>query len=181
MNLRALISTGQPFDVLLPTTDAAYSIDPAVELIPCSVVESYVRNSLVNHSTLDELHEAATVMKLPVSLLGTPPPLPESAVRERLMNEPHMVGVMSEAGMGASDAVIVPDRVRATLWKILISTYKDFAAERAYQFLELPDSMVDSQGMLESDYWGEQATHANEKYGAAALDTIIHWANGSLK
>jgi hypothetical protein len=179
MNVRAHISDSRPFDVLLPT-DTETAIDPAVELIPCSAVESYVRSSLVNHETLQELQDAATTMGLPVCMMETPPPLPAAAIRERLLNEPYWVGIMRELGISASDARIVPDSVRAKLWQLLISTYKTFAAERDYEFLELPDTMVDSHGMLESKYWGTDSTHANTEYGSTSLEIIVHWAIGSL-
>jgi hypothetical protein len=173
MNVRALVATGRPFDFLLPGSEAAPRPDPAVELIPCAVIDSYVRQRLEANETLRPLLDEAAGRGTPVSVLGPPPPLPEEAVRQRLSDSPHFVGVMEKLRTSASEVPIVPDPVRERLWTLMTGAYRTFAEHHGLDFLEPPATTIDGQGMLGSPYWGADATHANAEYGALVMDTVV--------
>jgi hypothetical protein len=173
MNVRALLATGRPFDFVLPGSDATPQPDPDVELIPCAVIGSYVRQRLDDNEMLGQLLDRATGTDTPVTVLGPPPPLPEDAVRQRLSDSPHFVGVMEKLGMVASEVPIVPDPVRGRLWVLMITAYRTFAEHRDLDFVEPPAATIDGRGMLASPYWSTDATHANADYGALVMEAIL--------
>ena len=180
LNVRALLLTGSSFDVVLPS-DNEIPIDPAVELVPCSVVESYVRNTLDGDAVLGNLLVGAAARDAAVCLLGPPPPLPESAVRERLAQSPHFAAVMSQMHLAVAEAQIVPDDVRRRMRTIAIDAYRKFAQSRGAEFLPPPVAAADDTGMLGAPYWGTDATHGNGEYGAMYLEDVLAWANGDRR
>ncbi len=178
MNVRSLIASDRPFDVMLPSANGPSHVDPDVELIPCSVFVSAIRQRLEANESLQDLLVAADRLKVPVSMFGTPPPLPESAVRERLASSPHFVEVLQNRASSATDVAIVPDNVRAKLWMLLLSAYRDFSADHCIDFLEPPKAAVDGAGMMDAGYWSPDPTHANAAYGSLCLESVFHWVRG---
>lgn len=176
MNLRALVATDRPFDVLLPSSNPEMPLDPGIELIPCSVVDSFVRQRLEGNDTLRELIAECAHRTRPVGMLVPPPSVPERAVRERLGDEPHFIKVLEYLQKDASDVPIVPDQVRQRLWTLMAATYRSFAVGNGLDVLEPPADAIDGNGMLASDYWGRDATHANAAYGATTLRNVFDWA-----
>ncbi len=147
-----------------------------MELIPCSVVDAFVRQRLEQNDRLRELLAECVGRRLPVGMLIPPPPLPEEAVRERLAHGPHFVKVLEQLGETAADVPIVPDPVRQRLWTLMADTYRTFAEENELHILVPPDDAFDGLGMLASSYWGQDPTHANGAYGAAVLGRAFAWA-----
>jgi len=176
MSLRALVATDRPFDVLLPTADPQAPVDPGIELIPCSVVDGFVRKRIEGNDILRELTVESARRNRPVGMLVPPPPMPESAVRERLGDEPHFIRVLEHLHKDATDVPIVPDPVRQRLWTLMAGAYRSFAAGNGLDILEPPADAFDDSGMLASAYWGRDATHANAAYGASALKKVFDWA-----
>jgi hypothetical protein len=178
MNLRALVATDRPFDVLLPSADPHAPVEPGVELIPCSVIDGFVRNRIEGNDILRQLIAESARGKRPVGMLVPPPPIPERAVRERLGDEPHFIKVLEHLHKDATDVPIVPDPVRQRLWTLMAGVYRSFAAGNGLDILEPPADAFDDSGMLTSTYWGEDATHANAAYGVSALQKVFDWAAG---
>ncbi len=176
MNLRALVATDRPFDVLLPAADPHASVDPGVELIPCSVVDGFVRKRIEGNDILRELIAECARSDRPVGMLVPPPPIPERAVRARLGVEPDFIKVLELLHKDATDVPIVPDPVRQRLWTLMAGVYRSFAAGNGLDILEPPADAFDASGMLASAYWGGDATHANAAYGASTLNKVFDWA-----
>ena len=179
MNLRALVATDRPFDVLLPSpesTDPADPADPATELIPCAAVARFVRLRLEQNEMLGELIADCAKRTRPMGLLLPPPPIPEPAVRQRIADEPYFSRVLAELGTTASDIPIVPDAVRQRLWVVMTTAYRSFAQKNDVTVLEPPADGFDTNGMLVSNCWGRDVTHANSAYGALALQRVFAWA-----
>lgn len=176
MNLRALVATERPFDVLLPSAGSAAETDPSVEIIPCSVIDAFVRRRLEQNDRLVELLAECSGRGLPVCMLVPPPPLPEDAVRGRLAHGPHFVKVLEQLGQTAADVPIVPAPVRQRLWTLMADTYRSFADGHGLDVLDPPDDAFDDSGMLASPYWGQDPTHANGAYGAVVLGRALAWA-----
>ena len=176
MNLRALVASDRPFDVLTPSSDPAAAPDPSAELIPCTVVDRFVRQRMEQNDRLRELMAECVGRRLPVCILVPPPPLPEGAVRERLVHGPHFVKVLEQLGKTAADVPIVPDAVRQRLWTLMAEAYRTFAEENDLDILDPPEDAFDGSGMLAPSYWGQDPTHANGEYGAAVLGRAFAWA-----
>jgi hypothetical protein len=180
MNMRALVATDRPFDVLLPSDDPQTPPDPGIELIPCSVIDGFVRKRLEGNDMLRELIIECARRSRPIAMLVPPPPLPERAVRERLGDEPHFVKVLEHLRRDATDVPIVPDPVRQRLWALMAGTYRSFATTNGLDVLEPPADSFDDRGMLAADCWGQDATHANATYGVSTLRTVFAWAAGPV-
>jgi hypothetical protein len=177
MNLRALLATDRPFDVLPPSSGQEVAPEPGVELIPCSVVDGYVRQRLESNETLRQLIDAAGSLGVPAVMVIPPPPLPADAVRKRLGEEPYFIKVLDHLHVSAAEVPMVPDPVRARLWSLLAGTYRSFALRNHLEVVEPPEEAVDADGMLAEGYWGTDATHAGATYGASVLQRLFRWAS----
>jgi hypothetical protein len=172
VNIRGLLLQGPAFDVVLPA-DGERLADAGVELIPCSVVESYVRKTLDREDDLSRLIERAQRRGAKVWMLGPPPVLPEMAVRERLGSESHFAARLGEIGLTAADVFIVPEAVRVRLRELLLGVYREFASEHGAGFCRPPSAVADEAGLLLPRYWGKDITHGNAAYGAAYLRDLV--------
>lgn len=178
MNLRALLATERPFDVLLPSSPDTV-VDPDVDLIPCSVVQRYALERMNGNETLLSLIAECHTSGRSVVLLPPPPPLPEAATRERLDHGPHFAKVLKELGASPATVPLVPEPVRQRLWVLLASAYATFAKEHGLATLEPPEDAFDDNGLLVADYWSEDPTHANGAYGASVLRRVGAWVDDS--
>ncbi len=178
MNLRALVATDRPFDVLPPSAAPADGPDPSAELIPCSVIDAFVRRRLEENDRLGDLLTACADRRLPVCVLVPPPPLPEGAVRDRLADGPHFAKVLQELGQSATEVPLVPEPVRQRLWSLMADAYRSFADDHGLDLLSPPGEAFDDRGMLAPPYWGQDPTHGNDAYGAAVLGRAFAWATG---
>jgi hypothetical protein len=172
MNVRGLLMEGPPFDVVLPS-DGERIIDSAVELIPCSVVESMVRSSLDRDPVLAQVIDRVRSRGARAWLMAPPHALPRHAVRERMGNESHFATRLREIGRSATDASILPDPARVRLRTLLLCAYRDWAAAHGAGFCPPPDRVADTDGLLMSQYWGRDVTHGSAAYGAAYLHELV--------
>lgn len=177
INIRALLLEGPRFDAVLPT-DGVRFIDPDVQVIPCSAIESFVRRTLDEAVELLEIVDTSRRRGARVWLLAPPHPLPEAAVRERLGKESHFATRLTDIGVSAVDVGIVPGAVRVRLRKLLLKAYADFAADHCAGFCPPPDHVADAEGMLTPGYWGKDITHGSAAYGAAYLQELVANARG---
>jgi len=174
-NIRGLLQQGPAFDVAVPH-EPDRTIEPDVELIPCSAVEAIIRGTLDADDELLALIGRAQRGGAMVWLMGPPPALPEEAVRERLGEESHFAGRLHQVGVSAGDVEIVPESVRVRLRTILLGVYRDFAAQHGAGFVPPPAWVADAGGLLERQYWGKDITHASPAYGAVYLRELVEVA-----
>lgn len=172
VNIRGLLLEGPAFDVILPD-EGGRSVDPEVELIPCSAVESYVRASLEGDEDLAQLIERGKQSGASIWLMAPPPALPDAAVRERLGNESHFVARLGEIGLSAADVRIVDEAVRVRLHTLLLGAYRQFAAGHGVGFCPPPSRVAGAAGTLLPECWGADITHGSAAYGAAYLDELV--------
>ncbi len=172
MNIRALLLQDRAFDVVLPE-EGGRIIDPDVELIPCSVIETFVRNSLHTDPVLSQLIERAQGRGAKVWLMAPPPVLPDVAVRERLGSESHFATRLAEIGISAAEANILPEPARVRLRALLLNVYREFAAEHGAGFCPPPNRVADEAGVLLPQFWGRDITHGSAAYGAAYLHELV--------
>lgn len=174
MSVRALQLNGAPFDVILPSEDR-HDVDPSLQLIPYSVVRSYVAARLETNPALLCILDTLRDREVRVCLLGPPPPLPGPAARERLAQSPHFVAVMEQLNLNPTDARIVADPVRNRLRSVMLETYASFAASHGADFVPPPEEATDRAGMLAAPYWTDDATHGNSAYGALYMRRVLNW------
>jgi hypothetical protein len=171
-NLRGLLLSGPAFDVVLPA-DGERLPDPEIELVPCSAVEAYVRATLEGDEELALLIDRGLKRGAKVWLMGPPPALPVTAVRERLGNESHFAARLREIGISAADVQIVAAPVRVRLRTILLGVYREFAAAHGAGFCPPPSRVADEAGVLLPEFWGKDITHGSATYGAAYLQELL--------
>ena len=171
-NVRALLLQGPAFDLLLPAEGERVP-DPGAELIPVSVFESVMRDTLDRDADLPGLLAAARRGGARVWLLGPPPPLPEAAVRERLEHEPHFKARLREIGVAPAGARIVAEPTRVRLHAVLLDVYRGFARDSGVGFVAPPPGTAGPDGLLPPACWGGDITHGGPRYGAAYLEELL--------
>jgi hypothetical protein len=176
MNLRSLLADGPPFDVILPTTVGEPEVVEGARIIPCAAVRRYVGDQLAAAGDLEPAIAAASDAGAATLFLGPPPPIPADAVRQRLGDSPHFVGIMKQFGISPGDAPIVPDAVRQRLWRLLTDTYEGYALDHGMTFLGPPEESFDDRGMLDAPFWGADATHGNADYGSRYMTRVLRWS-----
>jgi len=121
-----------------------------------------VRQALARRSAEVAAILAALARAAPVPLvqLESPPPIPSEA---HLRAHPTVFAeAFARHGVAAAG-------LRWRMWRINSALMAEWCAAHAIPFLPVPDAMLDADGMLAPAGWGEDPTHANAAYGAAAL------------
>ena len=108
-------------------------------------------------------------------LVGAPPPKADTARLTTLL------------GIGAYDAKLAaansldPDRltltpasVRLKLWQVEQTVLRCVAERFGCPVVPAPEACFDGAGCLHTDYWAEDATHANAAYGALMRERLAN-------
>jgi hypothetical protein len=104
---------------------------------------------------------------------GTPPPkADESFMRAILAAEPDLVARAAQLGQDIASVPITPYRLRFKLWRLLQDCLREIAETAGHGFVAVPDSVYTPGGGLGREFWAEDASHANDAYGAVMLDHL---------
>jgi hypothetical protein len=169
------LAVGPEFDVMLSDGSAVEG-----QIIPRVAIEELLRSTVEDDPafrTIAGVLAASAVAGKP-SFLGPPPPLPIATVRERLGTETYFAERAGELDVELATAPLIPDHVRAKVWKLLMSVYAAIAERHGGRLIPPPDEAVDETGLLAPAFWSHDITHANENYGRAYLRRILTRALG---
>jgi hypothetical protein len=154
-----------PFDFVLrekewlPLTDGAY-------VVPELLIREKFRQ-VVALSSLNGLIGAlkATAPDSCIALVGTPPPKPDNSLLPQLFQ--------NEFHKELSKFRLTPQLVRLKLWCVLRDVYREVAEQNHIAYIEVPKELKDDIGFLKQEYWENDMTHANARYGAFVQSVLI--------
>ncbi|MBV9076637.1 MAG: hypothetical protein JO048_04030 [Methylobacteriaceae bacterium] len=160
-----LFGAARPFD-FVPSRDPDAAVLDDAELVPEALIEERYA------PTLEALGQAlAHVTRnrsaASVAVVGTPPPkADEGFLREILTAEPDLVTRARDLGHDLAAVPITPYPVRYKLWQLLQDRFGEIAAGAGCAFLPVPPATYTAEGGLAREFWGGDASHANDAYGA---------------
>lgn len=134
-------------------------LDPAAEILPEAAIRETLRDYMSENISVLQAIRAAS--GLPMVLVEPPPPLPRAQVlaypKEFFRSQ------VDQRSMS-------PDNLRRKVWRVQVRIMRDLATELGVNYLPTPEGMIGPDGLLKSDACGQDATHANETYGAMMVE-----------
>jgi hypothetical protein len=164
-NILGLLRSGEDFDFLIDCDDAP---DPAASArIPYRAVESAFAQHLTESVKILKLQAAA---KSPLFLLSTPPPKQDNGfILERFLRQKKQ----SYRGKGIAEYGVERPESRLKLWSLEARLTAAWAAGEGMHFVAPPGEALSSDGFLDVNFYADDATHANARYGALVVDQIM--------
>jgi hypothetical protein len=167
-NIHFLLEESKPFKV--------FQIYQEFENAP-SVPISQVRELF--SPTFEELRRTLNLFPNPtkVSLLGTPAPKPKFFIDTVLTNDQYFVEKASSLGLSNIQIQATTDKLRVAMWKLTQEMTKEVAQEFGCSFIPSPESTIDLNGLLREEFWSNDITHANERFGEIFLQGLTKLAD----
>lgn len=100
-----------------------------------------------------------------VCLLGTPPPKSKSFLDRRLNSDSYFVDLARKAGLKDKKIYASSDNLRVYMWEITQILTEQTALKFGAKFFKVPKSSHNEKFILNRDFYTEDLTHANEKFG----------------
>lgn len=163
-NIHFLIETKRPFKV--------YNLIHHDENFPAV---SMARVKELFRNTFDELR---TILEKKFYnedffLIGTPPPKSKFHLDRKIRLDPFFIELGKNLEIPTSELEASSDELRIAMWRLIQSITSEVASEFGVNFVKVPDEAISPSGLLKSEYWTDDLTHANEKYGALMLEKVL--------
>lgn len=165
-NANFLVAAQPPFRVYDPLDSASDALE-GVWVAEEALREYWEPTFSELGGLLERLGEVARVV-----VLGTPPPKPQSLVRNLLRNESLFVNQARALGMDAARLEVTPEPVRLALWRIVQTMLGEYASNAGAEFLAVPESAIANDGLLLMRYSIMDVTHANAAFGALMWSSL---------
>ena len=164
----SMIQHPQPFDFYTPDTP---EIEATREVVPYRALEDAFTNGLRtgDGKSLEALRNATTAR---VVHIIPPPPKADTAFIE----QNHETRFAQE---GLSTHGVSPPALRLKFWKLQAKVLKQICANLGIELMMPPASTVDAQGFLLPEYYAQDATHANWRYGERLIRQVERQYLGS--
>lgn len=163
-NIFGLLRHDPPFDFYTADDEG---VEPGTQVIPFHAVRDLLYDSARNNRNITAITKAANCR---VFHLPTPAPkednefIQEKTVRYR--------------DRFVLDAGINSPAIRLKLWKLEMEVVEDLCRKWGISFIPAPLGSQTDAGFLRKDYYGGDATHANEAYGELVLRQLEKIALG---
>jgi hypothetical protein len=138
-------------------------------LIPASIVSDMFIEFCKKNNRIAALKKATRAQ---VFHLATPPPKGDNAYIKSKINR------YRDKVIGEYD--INPSTIRLKLWQLEMQALSDVCRGYGISFLPPPVEAVDEAGFLRVDYYADDGTHANKKYGILVLSQLEKLRIGSI-
>jgi hypothetical protein len=163
-NLLGLVRAGESFDFLVGPED---SPDPRAKFrVPHRAMASAFEPQFTEAGKIRSLIAAASCASF---LLSSPPPKADNDfIMERFRRPKNRVyrnKVVAEFGVERPES-------RLKLWQLEERLMAQWARTLKMQFLPAPRSALDGNGFLRADYYDDDVTHANSRYGELILEQV---------
>jgi hypothetical protein len=155
----SLIQHPQPFDFFSP--DAA--ADVGLETIPYRSLEAVFARGLRrgDGQSLEALRNATSARVVHVI---PPPPKADNAFITQY-HESNFARDLPSLGVS-------PPQLRLKFWKLQTRVLEQLCAELGVEIMMPPKRAIDEQGFLRPEYYAQDATHGNWRYGERVLRAI---------
>lgn len=162
----SLIQHPQPFDVL--EKNEIYEIEQDVQVIPYQQLLDLLQSGL-NGKDGKRIKHLKSLTK--AKMIHLVPPAPKENSEHILKkHETHF------SNSGIHDKGVSKASLRAKIWRIQVNALKNLSAEWQVAILEPPKGTIEDNSFLKPEFYANDATHANEKYGElilAQLESLI--------
>jgi hypothetical protein len=164
-NQHAVFSTIQhpsPFDFIEP--GGQVELDGSAELIPYRVLSQVFEKGIRNGDgkSLEALRKATSAR---VVHLIPPPPKKDNAFIQNY-HETHF------ASEGITAHGVSSPGLRLKFWTLQTTLLKDLCAQLGIEVMMPPAAALDEKGFLATDFYANDATHANHHYGELVLRQV---------
>lgn len=164
-NIFGLLRHDPPFDFYTADDD---HVESGTQIIPFHAVKDLLYDSARNNRNIIAIKKAASCR---IFHLPTPAPkednefIQEKTVRYR--------------DRFVLDAGINSPAIRLKLWELEMEVVEELCREWGMSFIPAPLGSQTDAGFLKKDYYGADATHANEAYGQLVLRQLEDIALGA--
>lgn len=110
-----------------------------------------------------------------VVLLGTPPPKSKSFIDSILASDKYFFQKATSLGIKSSQIKATSDILRIAMWQFTQDKTAEVASDLGLKFIPNPNSAVEKRGLLRSEFWSDDITHANEKFGELLLSELLNY------
>lgn len=164
-NQHAVFSTIQhplPFDFFFPGDGSAAS--RKIEIVPYRALEDAFANGLRrgDGTSLEALRNATSARVVHI----IPPPPKEDNAHIRQYHETHF------ANDGLGNRGVSSPELRLKFWKLQTRVLESLCAELGIEIMMPPQRAVDEAGFLRPEFYAQDATHANWRYGERVLRNV---------
>ena len=157
----------KPKFTVLGVTDDTYDHEHIP--IPRSMVRQHFKPSFEELTEIiPSLSDAASI-----TLMNGPAPKPLSYIKDYILQEKYFSDLTKLLSGGDEDLVITSDSLRLELWNVLAELLESYAKMLGTNFIKAPEVSRDNLGMLLSEYWYPDVTHANSKYGMLIIEELL--------
>ncbi len=129
-----------------------------------------VTNAVIRDVLLEAAHDPLAMMRnirafysCTVTHVMPPPPIALEDISNMLDRALRSMGEFTTA----------PVWHRLRCYRIYCSVLSDFCAKEGFLSLDPPDDAASDEGFLKTEYYGRNATHANDKYGLLLFQKIL--------
>lgn len=136
---------------------------------------SYNRAAELFKPTMDELRSVINKFFVDKDfvIVGTPPPKSKEFLDKKIHLDKFFLNLANELEIPLDKLETTRDSTRVAMWRLTQDLTKMIAEEYGAKFIEIPNETIDSQGLLRTEYWTDDLTHANESFGALILEEIL--------
>jgi hypothetical protein len=157
-NSLGLIQHPTPFDV------AIGSYDDKCELIPYGLLYKTFYVGMKGND-FQRITDIIGSCRSRIIHIPAPPPKEDE---EHILTKPESDFVKN----GIATFGVTPARTRLKLWEMQMTVSKDLCHEIGIEFINYPDFAINERGFLKEEFYGSDATHANDKCGEQVLAFI---------
>ena len=157
-NVVGLLEHERPFWVM---ESNAEEMKDGYELIPRNVMKDMFETAYMRNKRVASI-KSAVKGKL-IHLMTPPPKFDDQFIKSK---------IKSYRGTVGAAASVASPQARLRLWQLDRELLLEIGQETGMTILDPPSETLDQDGFLKSEYWGNDATHANEEYGALVLQQL---------
>jgi hypothetical protein len=163
-SILGLLRAGTDFDFLLDALDVPEA--GPVSRVPHRAMAGAFETHFEEAKAFKRLAEAA---RSPVYILSAPPPKRSSEfILDRFLKQKKQV----YRGRSVGDVGIERPISRLKLWKLEARLMQRWAAAQGIQFVPPPPGACDTDGFLGREFYFDDVTHANARYGKLIVQQI---------
>ena len=140
--------------------------EPGRDIVTYGLIRATLERAMNNAQI--QARELRAMFSCPITHLCTPPPFREisgDVVLPRVFHDNLHVGIS-------------PPAIRKKLYEVHSDIARKAHVAMNIGFMEVPAECADADGFLKSDYWSEDPTHGNRRYGELVIRQILGASNG---
>ncbi|QUT04359.1 hypothetical protein KFK14_14940 [Sphingobium phenoxybenzoativorans] len=159
-NIVGLLKHDTPFDFLLKDGDDIYASDD-IAVIPYNAIRDEFDLIINSNQSIEKLIKAGSC---PTYLLATPPPKEDNSFMAKCTKK--------YRGRPLNEALINDAHIRLRLWTLEMQRIEIWCQKIGAKWLFPPQQAITNNGYLKPEYYADDITHANARYGELVLQQI---------